>query len=604
MFRPLCVMRREVSEVLRYSAPGQIIELAVLFFQSAVIVLTGTGEGDGVHRQDRHGLTALLQTLVAFLKEFFAESLLVSYGSGQFHQHHRIVALAAFPVADANGGAVEDFLVACHQAFDVDREDLVTIKASDHALDAANDEEETILIHIAQVTRVDPDLAVLVEAHHMVRLLGTVVIALHHGGAGGADLAQLVVAQFFAGFLVKDRDGGSDRRDSHTLGLEDIVDAEGRGSRKLGHTVTLSQGITDAVGLHKISELAFQAFVHGIAAGAQSHQEGKIHILEFFAVHQRFVEGGGADHVLGAEILHHFAKLVHIELGDGDQLEVDGQRHMHPAAHTVGGEDGNDIQEPLTLLHGQARMLKVKGSGVDAIIGDHHALRKACGAAGIGDGKHGVAHIGRLRGACALALGQEGLPADDLITVGDIGLGHQRLGDLFYQGKGTGRRLGDDIVLLDILHDGSHLGEGDINGDENMGAGLLHSAANAFNVHAGIDHVGRGAQLVDRVEGADRLRQGHGEEGDLVALLDPQGGKGIGARVDIGLELTVGDVLAIIMNGGSVQPVGIILLHILVSSALGEGKLRNTGGEVLHPHFSSEIFKTVLSFVCNPSGRG
>jgi hypothetical protein len=78
-------MRREVSEVLRYSAPGQIIELAVLFFQSAVIVLTGTGEGDGVHRQDRHGLTALLQTLVAFLKEFFAESLLVSYGSGQFH---------------------------------------------------------------------------------------------------------------------------------------------------------------------------------------------------------------------------------------------------------------------------------------------------------------------------------------------------------------------------------------------------------------------------------------------------------------------------------------------------------------------------------------
>ena len=65
----------------------------------------------------------------------------------------------------------------------------------DHALGAAPEIDEALLVHNAQIAGVYPCQAVIVLAQGLGRLLGVVHILLHDGGAGQQDLALFTIGQ-------------------------------------------------------------------------------------------------------------------------------------------------------------------------------------------------------------------------------------------------------------------------------------------------------------------------------------------------------------------------------------------------------------------------
>ena len=76
--------------------------------------------------------------------------------------------------------------------------------ADDKALDAAVEVDEAVFVHVADITGVHPDPAVLVGAEDGGGLSRLVVVALHHGGAGDAQLAALADGQLLLGVRLKD----------------------------------------------------------------------------------------------------------------------------------------------------------------------------------------------------------------------------------------------------------------------------------------------------------------------------------------------------------------------------------------------------------------
>lgn len=81
--------------------------------------------------------------------------------------------------------------MAADDVLDHGREHLEAIVTDDHALDAGIQIHKAVLVHVADIAGVCPDLAVCMAAQDHVGLLGLIVVALHDGGGADADLAAL-----------------------------------------------------------------------------------------------------------------------------------------------------------------------------------------------------------------------------------------------------------------------------------------------------------------------------------------------------------------------------------------------------------------------------
>ncbi len=189
--------------------------------------------------------------------------------------------------------------VAADDVFDHGGEHLEAVVADDDALDAGVQIHKAVLVHIADIAGVRPQLAVGVAAQQVGGLLGLVVVALHGGGGADADLTALTDGQLGLGARLEDGDNRVDHGDAHAAGLCHVAGGDGGSRGYLGHAVALCQRVLHPVGFEEPVHRLLRAQREGIASGGVVVNEGEVFVLNFRVGGKLLVVGGHAEHMRG-----------------------------------------------------------------------------------------------------------------------------------------------------------------------------------------------------------------------------------------------------------------------------------------------------------------
>ena len=125
--------------------------------------------------------------------------LLLGHGLAFLQDHARHDLLAVLLVGDADHLHVGDFRVRVDELLDLLRVDVLAA-ADDHVLQPAGDAVVALGRPKREVAGVKPAVGV----DSLSRLFGHFVVPFHDVVAAGDELADLVVAQLFAGFRIDD----------------------------------------------------------------------------------------------------------------------------------------------------------------------------------------------------------------------------------------------------------------------------------------------------------------------------------------------------------------------------------------------------------------
>ena len=242
-----------------------------------------------------------------------------------------------------------------------------------------------------------------------------------------------------------------------------------------------------------------------------------------------------------------FADSVGNKSGDGDKCLTQAQRHMHTADHTIGRKNRNNAKVPITVLTNNIAVQKINHNGIHGIIGQHNSFWQTGGAPGVGDGDCRIAHIRNLLGYGFFAGIHKSSPLDELIAVGNVGLGDQCLGNSLDKRQRSCSRLSDDQFLSDIVHDCLDLGECNIYDNKNFGAGIYNHSLNAMNIHARINGIGNRADFIQRIDSSDGFRQLAGQKGDNIAGFHTLCCESICDRINCMEQFPESDAFAIII---------------------------------------------------------
>ena len=245
----------------------------------------------------------------------------------------------------------------------------------DHALDAGIQIHKAVLVHVADIAGVCPDLAVCMAAQDHIGLIGLVIVALHDGGGADADLAALTDGQLGLGAGLKDGHHRVQHGDAHAAGLGHIAGGNGSGRSDFGHAVALGQRILHVVCLQELVHGQLSAQRQRVAASGIVADEGEILLL----LEQRrschlLVVGRNAEHVLGLVLPDQCAQLVGVQIGDDDDVQAHDQRHVHAAGIAVGNERRHDVHQLLAAAEQVALGDEFVGQRVKAVVGQHNAL--------------------------------------------------------------------------------------------------------------------------------------------------------------------------------------------------------------------------------------
>ena len=497
-------------------------------------------------------------------------------------------------VIDTDDSTVVDVLTVSNVALQVDGEDLMAVETGDHTLDTALDVQEAVLVDVAQVTGMDPDLAVGMLAHDIVGFSGVIEVTLHHGRTGDTDFAIAVVAQLLAGLRIEDTHIDGQGGNANTALLVNIVDTEGCSCGQLGHAVTLCQREAHIVLLAEFVQTLLQALVHAVAAGCQSVQEGQVHILHFAAADEQFDEDRGADDMVGTVGLNQLADFCRNESGDGNQGHTHTQRHMHTTNQAVCCKDGDDTQEAVAIIVVNCRVDKVHANGVHGIVSHHNTLGNTGGTASIGDGHQCVANIGSVHCNSILASVDEFLPRNHLVRIRNVRLILQLQICLLDQRHGSAGSLDNDVVLIDLLLDCLNLGICQVQGNQNAGTGAGDHACNTFDVHTGVNAVCSRTQAVQSIDGCNGLRNGCGQERNDVTFLDTHSCERISGHVYPMNQIAERDILSIIMQSRCIQTILVALDHKVKSFAVGHSGVLRFLRIVFHPYFFFRNFQSIF----------
>src|SRR5712691_5249684 len=94
----------------------------------------------------------------------------------------------------------------------------VEAAGNDHVLLAVEQDDEAVLVDAAHVAGLEEQAAVLVVPEEVARLVGLLVVALHHHLAAPGKLADLALRQHLA-LLVEDHDLAAEPRLAHGMEL-------------------------------------------------------------------------------------------------------------------------------------------------------------------------------------------------------------------------------------------------------------------------------------------------------------------------------------------------------------------------------------------------
>ena len=473
-------------------------------------------------------------------------------------------------------------------------EDFETVVADNETLDAGVEINEAVLVQISDVAGVDPDAAIGVAAEDYVRLVGLVVVALHGGGAGDAQLAALADGQLFVRTRLEGGDEGVDHRDADAAQLVVRAGGDGGSGGHLGHAVALCYRIADAMGGEEVVDGLLCAPGDGIAAGGVVQNEGEVLIPQLGVCGQLLIVGRHAEHMLGLVLQHQAAQLGRVEVGDDDDREAQHQRQMDAAGVAVGDEGGHDVHELLAPVEQLVVGAELLRDGVEAVVGEHNALGRAGGAAGV---NHDTGMVGVIRlrsGALALAALDELLPADDVGGIFVLVGGGQLVSYSHHRGQRVGRREDDDLFHVGALCGLTAALVHDVQADQKMGVHLFDVLVDALDTVAGVYKVQGGADHVSGVEQSDDLRGHDADHRHDVALFDPDAPQGGSSLFDIDDEVGVGEFPAIVVQCRIVQMVPVPVADIIECRKGGQGLVDVLLSVVFEPGFGLGCVNRIL----------
>jgi hypothetical protein len=180
-------------------------------------------------------------------------------------------------------------------------------------------------------------------------------------------------------------------------------------------------------------------------------------------------------------------------------------------------------------------------------VGQHDPLGKAGGARGVLHVDHVVGVQGVLAGlefgvGDLLAQGHDIIPAEHaghflLAQIDDV-FELRQLGALELAGLAVLELRADVVDHLDVFVGGAHAADQ----DQGLGIGLLHQVFQLEGAVGRVDGHHDGAELGGAELGVEPLGDVVGPDGDLVALLDPEGHEPLGHLVAHIAEFAVGVV--------------------------------------------------------------
>ena len=419
--------------------------------------------------------------------------------------------LAAVRVDGADDARLLHVGMRVEHRLDLRRPDLVA-RGVDHALEAVDDEEVSLLVVAAEVAGAEERLAVQRDEAGCGRL-GALPVALEDLRPAGDDLADLVRAEHLERVRVDHSGVGVAHGDAEALLLRALVRiGVGRGDG-LGQAVAL-----DVVEPGEVLEALRDRFGHGGAAAADARQAGQV-VLAQVRVGQE-VDGHGRD--VGPAL--HPVALDEPRCGvavppahqHAGRAQVDG--NVHAALHAGDVEQRERAQNDVILVavaaplrhdHDRAHH---RGVGVDAAFGTagrsggvgHHAQVVGAGEMGTGR-KPGRQSVGPQRHA-RLAQG--------------LGLRLHRIRQGQVGGAGDVVAIGcDDGMLQACVEQRSHLGEQLLPGEDHGGIAVVHVVAQLLGEVHRVHRHDHGVGAQDGVEADEELRTVLHEQQHAVAAL-------------------------------------------------------------------------------------
>ena len=475
--------------------------------------------------------------------------------------------------------------VAADDVFDHGGEHLEAIVADDQPLDAGVQEHEAVLIHIADVAGVCPDAAIRVVAQQGSRFGGLAVIALHDGRAGDAELTALADGQFGVGTWLKHRHKGVHQRDAHTAHLVGKAGSSGGSRRNLGHAVALGQAVLHAVSGQEVVHALLGTHRDGVAASSIVADEGQILVLQQQRRGHLLVVGRHAEHVLRLVLPDQGTQLCRVQIGDDNHGKAQHQRQVHAAGVAIGNERGHDVHQLLAAAEQLFVSAELLCDGVEVHIGQHDALGRAGGAAGVHH-HAGVIRVVRLgTGVFALTGGNEILPADHVGRIAVLVGGGQLVahGQMQRQGVGGGHHqhpfhVGALGSLLAAVVD-------HVQADEQVGVHLGDVLVDALSTIARVHQIQGGTDHVGSIERIDDLRGHHADHGGNVAFFHADGTEGRRRLFDVDDEVGISDLAAVIGDGGLGQVRFVLAADVLEGAAFRRRLIEELGVIVFEPRF-------------------
>ena len=484
--------------------------------------------------------------------------------------------------------------VLAHHVFDHGGEHLEAVVPDDEPLDAAVQIHKAVLVQIAKIAGVHPDAAVRVGAQDHGRLIGLVVVALHHAGAADAQLAPLADGQLFLSARLKCGDQGVYHGDAHAAGLVHSSGGHGGGGGDLRHAVALGHGILHVVGLQELVDGLLCAQRDGVAARCVVADEGEVLLLQLGVGGNLLVVGRHAEHVLGPVLQEQAAQLGRVEVGDDDHLQAQHQRQMHAAGIAVGDEGGHNVHQGLALFEQGVVGRELLCNGVEAAVRQHHALGRAGGAAGVDDDAGMARVVGLGRRALALAVCEELLPVQHVGFVLVFIRGGQLIAQLQVDGQGVGRGEHQHPLHVGALGGLTAALVHHVQADEQVGVHFLDVIPDALHAVAGVHQVQRGTDEVGRIEGIDDLGGHDAHHRDDVALFDAEAPEGGGGLFHVHHQVGVGENTAIVIQGGLAQTVFILVADVVEGGHLRQLLLQVLRIVILQPGTRLRSVKNIL----------
>ena len=413
-----------------------------------------------------------------------------------------------------------------------------------------------------------PDASVLMAAKRVGGLLGVIDIAQHDGRTRDADLAFEVRVQLFGGaglddLVIRIGEGDAD-------GADTVIVLRGQAACRdaLGQTVALADLHGGIVRLEEVVDLLLELNRQAVAAAEHALEAAEVRAFQLVRAQQRLKERRNAGDDVGLLLDEKLCIRRDVELRHQNAARAANQRGVNADAQTEAVEHGHDGEHLEPVDGGKTgRGNGLQAQRVEVHIGQQDALRGAGGAARVENRSALFGLLGVLgqEGIQLLSLTEEVLPPDVIafaLGVRVLPAGSQSVAD----GKMREQFIFDlchdqlRLKIVELWKDRGNLAVELVERQNRLGLREVQIELDFARRGQGMDHVGDGADAVERVEAVDRLRAVRHADGDAVALLDAQCEICLCGGVDFLHELGIRRLFAHELIG--------VVLGILVGSCL------------------------------------